>query len=296
MKRSLQILSGITGGFILAFIGASGYLGYSLTKIERVPLEGNPARLGLTWEDVSFYSADDNLVIKGWLLPAENSRRIVIMVHGESYHRDEPEIKMLEIAAALVKRDYNVLMFDLRGHGESEGDRITGGYLEKRDLLGAVGYVRQRGYSGIGVLGFSLGAATAVLAAAENNDIDAVAADSAFADLNDIIESEYKNRTSAPTIFLSPILFMIKLMYGIDFTAIKPVESVREIAPRPVFIIHGEQDERIPASHGERLYNAAVKDSSSLWVVPGSKHCKAYQDYPEEYIERLDEFLDAALR
>ena len=78
------------------------------------------------------------------------------MIHGEKFHRADPGIKMLGIASWLVKHGYNVLMFDIRGHGESEGSKISGGYYEKRDLLGAVEYVKGRGFERIGVLGFSM--------------------------------------------------------------------------------------------------------------------------------------------
>jgi fermentation-respiration switch protein FrsA (DUF1100 family) len=296
MKRWLKIIAIIIGIIIVAFVGISAYQGYSLTKTHRVAVEGNPAQLGLIYENVSFYSTKDHLKLSGWLLPVDNSQRIIIMVHGEGNNRADPGIKMLDIAAGLVAHGYNVLMFDLRGHGESEGNRITGGYYEKRDVLGAVEYTKERGFQQIGVLGFSLGAVTSILAAGETNDIDAVVADSSYADLNDIMVPQFKQRTHAPVIFLKPILFMIKIMYGVDFSAIKPIEAIPHITPRPVFIIHGELAKTIPVAHAGRLKNASQSDNSLLWVAPGSGHCEAYKDYPQEYIGKVTAFLDKALK
>jgi uncharacterized protein len=296
MKRWLKISAVIIFVVLIAFIGISAYLGNSLTKAERLPVEGDPSQLGLRYENISFNSVVDRLKLAGWLLPADNSDRVVIMVHGERHNRVDPDIKTLEIADALVDRGYNLIMFDLRGHGESEGSRITGGLFEKRDLLGAVEYAKGRGFKRIGVLGFSLGAVTSILAAADSRDIDAVVADSAYADLNDIMGPEFKNRTKAPVVLLKPILFMIKVMYGVDFGDIRPIEAVPSIDPRPVFIIHGEKDKTIPVSHARRLRDASQSAGSLLWTAPGSKHCAAYADYPTEYIARLTGFFDEVLK
>jgi pimeloyl-ACP methyl ester carboxylesterase len=215
-------------------------------------------------------------------------------VHGNGSNRNVADSGSLNIAGELVRHGFNVLMFDLHGCGESDGNTVSGGYYEKDDLKGAVAYVRQRGYEKIGVLGFSLGAVSALLAAAEDTEIDAVVADSSYADLNDIMEPEFAKRTKAPKIFLRPILFMIKIIYGVDFTAIRPVEVVAKIAPRPILFIHGEADDMIPVEHARRLLEASQNPANILWIVPGG-HTSAYHDYPIEFIDRVTSFFNAAL-
>jgi fermentation-respiration switch protein FrsA (DUF1100 family) len=216
-------------------------------------------------------------------------------VHGNGSNRNVADSGSLNIAGELVRHGFNVLMFDLHGCGESDGNTVSGGYYEKDDLKGAVAYVRQRGYENIGVLGFSLGAVSALLAAAEDTEIDVVVADSSYADLNDIMEPEFAKRTKAPKIFLRPILFMIKIMYGVDFTAIRPIKVVAKIAPRPILFIHGEADDMIPVEHARRLLEASQNPDNILWIVPGG-HTSAYDDYPAEFIDRVTSFFDAALR
>ncbi len=186
-------------------------------------------------------------------------------------------------------------MFDLRGHGESDGNRMSAGYYEKRDLLGAVDYMKGRGLERIGVLGFSMGAATALMATAEDDDIDAVVADSSFADLKDMMEPEFSKRTKFPKFFLPPLLFMVKIMYGVDFSAVKPIESVSEIAPRPIFFIHGELDEVVPLEHAYRLQQASQNPQNQLWVVPQAGHVRAYVTHPEEFMNKVTSFFDAVL-
>jgi fermentation-respiration switch protein FrsA (DUF1100 family) len=296
MKWWLKVGLALVVLVVIAFFGVAGFLGYSLTRVERVWVEESPTQFGLDYEDVSFPSIGDDLTLRGWYLPADDSQQIIIMVHGEGYHRADPSIGMMDIASGLVEHNYSVLTIDLRGHGESEGDKISAGYYETRDLLGAVEYAKGRGFEDIGVLGFSMGAVTSLLAAAENSDIDAVVSDSAFADLNDMVEPEFRKRTGFPVILLRPLLFMVKVMYGVDFLAIKPVSVVAGIAPRPIFFIHGEMDETIPVEHAYKLKEAAQAPKDQLWVVPQAGHVRAYVTHPEEYLDKVATFFGEVLR
>ncbi len=296
MKKWLVTGISVVLAVFIIFIGISAYLGYSMTRLNRVPLERNPGALGLAYEDVSFQSIDDGLALRGWFLPGSDSERVIIMVHGNESNRDDPTIGTLEIASQLVKHGYNVLMFDLRGCGESDGDMVSAGYYEKRDLAGAVEYVKERGFGRIGVLGFSLGAVTSLLAAAESGDINAVVSDSSFADLTDIMGPEFSKRTKAPAFFLRPMLFVIKIMYGVDFNTIKPVESVARITSIPIFFIHGDEDDTIPVEHAYRLKRASQNPQNRLWIVPETCHTRSYITHPEEYIGRVTAFFDEALR
>lgn len=281
---------------IVAYLGISVFLGFSMTRTKRLPLEANPASLGLEYRDVSFKSTEDEILLRGWYMPVGDSEEIIIIVHGADGNRADPSIGLLDIAYGLVDHGYNVLTFDLRGHGESDGNRISAGYYEKRDLEGALGYVKSLGFEDIGVIGFSIGAVTAIYATADNEDIDAVVADSSSADLNDIIAPEFSKRTNFPRFFLPPLLFMVKIIFGVDFTAIKPVEVVADIAPRPVLFIHGKLDDTFPVEHASRLYQAADNPNSQLWIVPDAGHVRSYIEHPEEYMDRVLSFFDGALR
>jgi fermentation-respiration switch protein FrsA (DUF1100 family) len=141
-----------------------------------------------------------------------------------------------------------------------------------------------------------LGAVSTLLAAAEDENIGAIVSDSSFADLNDIMGPEFKKRTKAPELFLRPILFMIKTMYGVDFAAIRPIEAVPKIAPRPIFFIHGENDDMIPVAHASRLYEAANNPLDELWMVPGAGHTRSFKVQPQEYIEKVTAFFDTNLK
>jgi fermentation-respiration switch protein FrsA (DUF1100 family) len=296
MKKWLKLGLVILIVLIIIFLGISAYLGYSMTRTERVSIEGNPGDFGLTYENVTFHSVDEDITLCGWYLPVQNGEQIIIMVHGDSSNRADSSIGMLDITSQLVKNGYAVLTFDLRGHGESDGNMKSAGYHEKYDLAGAVEYVKSLGFEDIGVIGFSMGAGTALLTSAENVEIDALVIDSGFADLKDVMEPEFSKRTKFPKFFLKPLLFMVRIMYGVDFTDIKPIESVSEIVPRPIFFIHGELDDIFSVEHAERLLEASGNPQNQLWIVPQAEHVMAYRKYPEEYMKRVIEFFNSALR
>lgn len=296
MKKWLKIVLIAVLALAVIFIGGSAYLGYDLTRVKRVPVDADPAGTGLASENVSFTAGGSDLTLRGWLFPVTGTDKIVIMVHGEEQHRADDYIKMLDIAINLVRDGYPVLTFDLRGHGESGGDMISGGYFEREDVGAAVSYVKIRGYNRIAVLGFSMGGVAALLEAGDNPEIDAVISDSAFADLTDMMEKEFKSRAKAPTFLLRPLLFLIKTMYGVDFYAIRPVQALPAIAPRPIFFIHGELDQTIPVEHLHKFEQASHNSANCFWEVPKTDHVRAYADHPLEYMERLTAFLDTALK
>lgn len=98
MKKLLKIVLALVVLLLVVFVGASAYLGYSMTRVERVPVKGSPAQYGLAYQDVSFPSLYKDLTLHGWFLPAEGSGRVIIMVHGNGYNRNDSYGDPLEIA------------------------------------------------------------------------------------------------------------------------------------------------------------------------------------------------------
>jgi dipeptidyl aminopeptidase/acylaminoacyl peptidase len=277
----------------IAVLAISAYATYSIARLERTPIEKNPADYGLKYKDISFKSRD-GLTIKGWWIEGSIGDRVIVLVHGSGDNRAEPAGKMLGITKEAINHGYSVLMFDMRGHGESEAGNVSAGLYERYDLLGAVDYLKQRGTIKIGVIGYSLGAATTMMAIPDSEEIDAVVSDSGYADLTDIIRSEFDKRSNLPLFFIPLILYMAKISYDVDFTAVKPIQAVQQ-TDIPLFIIHGERDDTVPVEHAYRLAEASKNPDSQLWVLPKAGHTNTYFVGPEEYINRVLNFFDKAL-
>jgi pimeloyl-ACP methyl ester carboxylesterase len=217
------------------------------------------------------------------------------MIHGANGDRADLGIKMLDIARKMVEAGYNILTFDLRGHGQSEGKHMSLGYYEQRDLLGAIDYVKQRGMNKIGIIGFSMGAATVLMTAANCKEIDAIVADSSFAYLADIVEPQFSRRSRLPKFLIPLILFAAKKIHGVDLSMPKPIDAVKQFTTPPILIIHGGQDNTVPVEHASILARACGNPNTRLWIVPEAEHVGSYRARPKEYISQVSSFFDQNL-
>lgn len=304
MKKRLAIRRAIRYGipaFVALLVVIYGFISYTITSgitaYEHQPQEDNPAAYGLQYEDVEFVSRGGNVTLSGWYIPGEDKGPTLIFVHGIGGVRSADNL--VELASRLAARGFNVLMFDLRCHGESGGEFVSAGYFERQDVLGAFDFLVGRGVSpdGIGILGVSMGAATTVLAAAEDPSICALVADSPYAKASDLIAQETARKTVFPKwlapIFLPGVQLTARMLHGIDIGALVPEEAVKTL-DYPIMVIHGTADTRIPSEHGTRVYHAAHPESS-IWLVPDLDHVDAFSTYPEEYVERVADYFDAQL-
>ena len=286
-------------GAALVYLGLSWFIADRLSRPERHHSAVTPDEVGLVYEPVGFESLEDRLRLRGWWMRSPNSERAVILVHGRNSNRSgiEPATGsdggLLRQAKGLVQRGYNVLAFDLRGHGESDGDRCSLGPHERRDVLGAVAYVQSRGIppEAIGLLCHSMGAATCLLAAREAPNLAGIVADSSYARLTDLLVVELPKASGLPAFFNPGILLMHKLIYGIDLSKAAPIDVVSELEP-PLLFIHSESDATIPSEHSRRLWRAAGQAAETLWLVNGPDHNRIFESDPDRYVERVVGFLE----
>ncbi len=299
LQRRLQTAVPVAAVVVLVTYGLISFMiARGVTQADRDPQEAHPDDYGLAYEDVEFPSLHGGLTLSGWYLPADADAPHLIFVHGIGSVRSGDNA--VELASRLAEQGFNVLMFDLRGHGFSEGDKVSGGYFERWDVLGAFDYLVDRGVdpSRTGLMGFSMGAATSILAAAEEPRITAVAADSPFANASDLIAREAARKTPIPgwmtPIFIPAAKMMAKGIYRIDIGALVPERAVSGL-DYPVLVIHGIADERISWQQGHRVAASAQEDSS-IWLVPGVDHVDAFLTHPDEYVERVSGYFDSRFR
>ncbi len=238
---------------------------------------------------------NDDLGLKAWWVERNAPRGSLVLCHG---YRDSKE----DLASLVTLfPDFNIIIFDFRAHGQSDGVYTTFGDHEYQDVLAALDFVkektkslssRDRRHLIIG-MGFSMGAA-ALLKAATMRPIgfDALVLDSMFADLPGVLSDAYNRRIG----YLKfPVMNIAKrfLNYyaNADVDGVRPLDWVAEIRT-PMLFIHSSSDAIIPASDSCKLYSAAKSaDFARMWVTPACLHAQAHRTFPYDYRRKVIKFL-----
>lgn len=253
-----------------------------------------PGAFGLAFENVSF-SAADGTSLKGWFVSsAKSTDATIILCHGRGACRSDiiPSTQHLGSRAG-----YNLFYFDFRNHGESGGKVTSLGRLESLDLEAALEWLKKEKPDRarrVGLYGMSMGGAVAILTAARRKEFQAVAAESAFTSVNRSIVRFAGLFYSVPAWAVPYTFWWTRVRLGFDPEAHSPERFVSEIAPRPLFLLQGAQDLRMPPSEGERLFSLAG-EPKTLWTVPDCDHGGLWEAGGREYEEKLAEFFRGAL-
>jgi uncharacterized protein len=246
-----------------------------------------PWELGVPHEEVSFRT-EDGLLLGGWWLPSAQAKRTVIALHGHRGARHH----CVGIAAALWRRGANVLLFDHRGRGSSEGKSISLGHFETIDVSAAIGYAVSRAQGvPLGLIGYSMGGAVALISASRDERVGAVVADSPFASERELVRALLRKQIGP---LCSPVAALSEHLLPYDPTEVEPLMEVAKIAPRACLFIHGLRDRTCAPEDSVRLYEAA-RDPKGLWLVEGAGHCDAYFLDREAYCDRVAAFFEEHL-
>lgn len=266
---------------------------WKLMHPARRPVITSPATKQLTYESVQFYSRDKKVKLNGWFLPAIGVPTMtIIFAHGYKSNREQKSVSVLNLAEEMVKHGYNVLLFDFRNCGESGGNLTTIGLDEQQDLLGAIDWCKAYWDGPIGLIGYSMGAATSLLVAAQSDAVSGVVADSSFSDLHQYLLDNLSVWSKLPKYPFSPIMvWMIRYIMRKNPHLVRPISSIQYIYPRPVLFIHGDQDTAIPCINSEKM-SKLYPDTCSFWKVTGADHIGSYRKNPKEYSERIFRFFD----
>lgn len=260
----------------------------------RVPdTPDTPDQHAMPYQEVKFPSRD-GLTLGGWWIPAPGETRgTVIMCPGQngSMDKDVPQ------AVSLHQAGFNVLMFDFRAHGRSEGQTVTLGGLEQADLFGALDYVEsEQGVTRAGVLGFSMGAGVALMVAAQDKRIAALVVDGAYPRLVGLL-AVYLRERGLPGVlargFAWLILLLASLRTGYQLYRANPVDLVDRVAA-PALLIHGE-DDPFATTEAIKELAARIQAPAEVWRVAGAGHREAFAHHPDDYSRRVLAWLDTHL-
>jgi dipeptidyl aminopeptidase/acylaminoacyl peptidase len=251
------------------------------------------------YEEVRFPSRDPRLTLAGWYVPAGPDAPAVIVVDGIGGCK-HAQAALLP-AGMLWRHGYNVLLMDLRDTGGS--DREDGfsavGTKEYQDVLGAWDWlVREQGIppEHIGILGNSLGAATVLNAFGLEPRVAAIALNSPFSNLPQIMREELQ-RSGFPTWLTPAAVLIARLVRGDNLVKYDPVELLLRAGDRPVFVLHSRADPRIRVHHSQRLEAAAqaAGPNAAFWYVDDADHVQTPGLYPAEFQQRLFAFFDSVV-
>lgn len=272
--------------FVLLFFILLSLVGFWVTiRPPKITSSITPADLGLKYEDVSF-TTTDGLRLRGWFIPNKAEKaKTIILLHG--YPADKGDILP---ALSFLSRNYNLLLFDFRYLGESEGRISTAGAKETGDLLAAIRFLKSRGKEELGVWGFSLGGAVALMTAKKAPEIKAIVAESSYAQLDLMARELY--RIPVLKYLLAYITGLwSKIILGINLKDISPAESVKGL-DLPILIVHSKNDRVIPFNHAV-LLQETLKDNlmAEFWFEENLAH----GELGGEYQKRIEEFFDKNL-
>ena len=286
----------LTFSLLLIVLTLLAYLGSNYLLARRKPdAPTSPADFDLAFEDVEFQSGDGT-ILRGWYIPARSTSaaQTVIICPGANGSIDADTAFL----PWFHNFDLNVLIFNWRAHGHSDGQITTLGFDERYDLIAAVEYAKARSARKIGVLGLSMGGAVALSTAAICPDIDAVATDSAFVHIVTAVAAGLSER-GLPDGLAYPIARLIlmtaSLRSGKDLWQADPVRWIDRVAPRPLLLIYGERDPFAPRAEVELLYRRAG-EPKEIWRVPQAAHREIQMLEPDTYRERLTRFFKDHLR
>jgi len=231
----------------------------------------------------------DGLMLDAWWIPRPQARNTILIAHGAGANKGN----FVWFLGGLSHEDYNVILFDFRAHGASEGRVTTWGIQERKDVLAVVEWLKrersQQAERIVGV-GSSQGAMALALAAAEDSRIDAVILDSPFLSARALAHHHARMVPVAGPLFVDWTLVLMSLQVEGDFFTYSAEEAVATLGNRPLLIVHGEDDFAMPKAHARRLYEAA-SGPRAIWFGPGG-HSNIVTVAPKAYARHVFAFLE----
>lgn len=236
-----------------------------------------------------YISSKDGIRLHGYEVESISYTKWVIFLHGYSGAASN----MVPYMDHFLNRGYNALSIDLRGHGKSAGKYYGMGFLDADDVSSWIGYLKdEKNCQDCNLFGVSLGGATAIIAAAqENSIINYVVTDSAPSDMRKMylrIMEPIFHRTLSKQLFIF-ISFFSSLFAKYSISNASAEKYVSRIKC-PVLFIHGSDDRFVPIEMCMALYDKcnAIKD---LYISKGSDHTQALNTNHAEYWTIVDSFL-----
>lgn len=279
---------------VIFYFGFSYYVASVMTSPLSLRIDTSATVISPNFENIEF-NASDGVNLKGWLFPGTNNK-VIIMVTGLIANRVNTEYLGPLIAQELIAKGYNVITYDTRAHGLSDGKRVGYGSVEGNDVVGAVNFAKSRGFEpkNIGIIGDSTGAISTLMVIDKLKDVGAIVLDSAATAFAPVISDRLWKEKGVPTFFDPAIFFFDKVFLGVDINSIRPIDKITLDPNRKYLFLHGALDQTIPPVNSEQLLKAANKSSKRI-VFEKGEHIETYKSDPALYRSEVYSFLENEL-
>jgi pimeloyl-ACP methyl ester carboxylesterase len=200
VKRVLWVFIPAVVVLALGVVGLNFYLIHRLAHPPRTQLYGSPRDFQVIlqkpmWFDEKWKNSDSTQSV-GWLLSRGKPAPAIILSHAYGSNRSE----LLTLAFELWKAGYHVLLYDMRGHGESPVKWSGLGTYEKDDLLSAIKFLKERKDEAgqdlldgrVGLYGVDMGGYVSLVASSQDPMVKAVAVDSVYTDVAHFINNRLR--------------------------------------------------------------------------------------------------------
>lgn len=233
-------------------------------------------------------TSDDDLQLHGYYF-SQNSPIYVIMVHGYRSHA----MGLLTPAQHFYRQGYNLLIPDLRGHGQSQGDYIAMGWDDRLDLLKWIDYVLLHDRQAQIVLyGVSMGGAAVMNVSGEKlpSQVKAIIEDCGYTSVWDIFQSHIPMSKWQSEIALHMASIVTKIRAGYDLKDVQPLKQVAK-SQTPILFIHGSDDQFVPCQMVDTLYDAATCPKEKL-IIQGAGHANSCSVDSQTYYQHIFRFIE----
>lgn len=245
------------------------------------------------YEDL-FMTSRDGLKLHNYVLTQSDSDKWMIAVHGYT----SEGILMAPYARKFYDMGYNVIIPDLRSHGQSEGDYIGMGWDERFDIIDLVNYIVENNRDAqIALFGVSMGAATVMNVSGEElpSNVKAIIEDCGYTSVWDQFAYQLDDLFGLPAFPMMHTASLVgKLRAGYWIGEASSIEQVKK-SITPTLFIHGDADDFVPYFMLDQLYaasNAASNAEKEKLVIEGAGHAKSKDVDPELYWSTITNFLD----
>ncbi len=295
----LIVITSIIVGFLLISLLISIFLALFIANPIRVSREkGFKCDKEKGWiegiEEISF-NEEKSTLSDGYVLHwnyslLNNSNKFIILVHGYGWTREG----MYKYGLLYRKLGYNLVTYDLRGHGDNKRCPVTMGLKDSKDLHELISIVREKFGKDIylGIQGESMGAATALMEMKYDDNLKFVIEDCGYATLRDVTYHRIKRIFHLPTKYVEFAGFFLKMFYKYSLDDVLPMEDCKN-SKTPLLIIHGDKDDYVPIESAYKIKDSRNKDSiTEIVVVKGAGHARSLPLDKDAYLNYLQNFLN----